>query len=112
VNEGHACCTGKPYWDVAKKACDVDQYGVAPMDGFKEDGQAGRTGNPYWGAAKKACGVDQYGAPMDGLKDGQAGAPVAVPVGAQVPAAPATVSAGAPTATAASKGQRGRSRRL
>jgi hypothetical protein len=94
VNEGPACCTGKPYWGVVKKACDVDQYGAPPMDGSKEYGQAGCTGNPYWGVVKKVCGVDQYGAPpMDGSKDGQAGAPAVVPAGAQAPAAPATVPA-------------------
>jgi hypothetical protein len=37
VNEGPTCCTGKPYWGVAEKACDVDQYGASPMDGSKED---------------------------------------------------------------------------
>jgi hypothetical protein len=54
------------------------------MDGSKEDGQAGCIGNPYWGVAKKACAVDQYEIPpMDGSKDGQAGAPAAVSTGAQ-----------------------------
>jgi hypothetical protein len=38
VNEGHACCMGKPYWDAVKKACDIDLYGAPPMDGSKEDG--------------------------------------------------------------------------
>jgi hypothetical protein len=33
VNESPTCCTGKPYWDAAKKACDVNQYGAPPMDG-------------------------------------------------------------------------------
>jgi hypothetical protein len=52
------------------------------MDGSKEDVQAGCTGKPYCGAAKKACGVDRHMAPpMDGSKDGQVGAPAAVPVG-------------------------------
>jgi hypothetical protein len=58
VNEGPACCTGKPYWNAVKKACDVHQYGAPPIDGSKEDGQVGCTGNPYWDAAKKACGVN------------------------------------------------------
>jgi hypothetical protein len=30
VNEGPTCCTGKPYWGAAEKACDVDQYGAPP----------------------------------------------------------------------------------
>jgi hypothetical protein len=60
------------------------------MDGSKEDGQAGCTGNLYWDVVKKACGVDQYEAPpMDVSNNGQARAPVAVPVGA--PATPAVV---------------------
>jgi hypothetical protein len=24
VNEGPACCMGKPYWGVAKRACDIN----------------------------------------------------------------------------------------
>jgi hypothetical protein len=83
MDEGPTCCTWKPYWGAAKKACDIDQCGAPPMDGSNEDDQAGApepapavgptcyTGKPYWGAAKKARGIDQYG-----LKDGQAGAPV------------------------------------
>jgi hypothetical protein len=35
VHEGPTYCTGKSYWGAAKKACDVDQYGVLPMDGSK-----------------------------------------------------------------------------
>jgi hypothetical protein len=37
VNEGPTCCTGKPHWGAAKKACSVDQYGAPPMGGSKED---------------------------------------------------------------------------
>jgi hypothetical protein len=61
---------------------------------------------------KKACSVDQYGAsPMDGSKDGQAGAPAAVPVRAPVTAAvaqgvaaPTSVPTGAPTTSAVAQG--------
>jgi hypothetical protein len=60
---------------------------------------------------KKKCGVNQYGAPpMDRLKDGQAGAPAAVPMRAlataavaQGTAAPVTVPAGVPTMATTSK---------
>jgi hypothetical protein len=70
VNEGPTCCTGKPHWGTAKKACGVDQYEAPPIGGSKEDNQVGCTGRPYWGAAKKVCNIDQYGAlPMDGSKD-------------------------------------------
>jgi hypothetical protein len=111
VNEGHACYTGKPYWGVTKKACNVEQYEATPMDGSTEDGQAGCTRNPYWGATKNACVVDQYGAlPMDGSKDGKAGALAMVPVGlpamiavAQGPVTPVMVLAGAPTMTVEAK---------
>jgi hypothetical protein len=47
VNEGPTCCTRKPYWGVAKKACDVDQYEAPPMDESKEDSQPGCTEKPY-----------------------------------------------------------------
>jgi hypothetical protein len=84
VNEGPTWCTGKPYRGVAKKACEVNQYGAPPIDGSKEDDQLGCTEKPYWGATKKACDVDQYEAlPMDGSKDGQEGAPTTVPAGCQ-----------------------------
>jgi hypothetical protein len=75
----------------------------------------GCTGKPYWGATKKACDVDQYGAPpMDGSKDGQAGAPATVPTGAtataavvQGPAMLTAVPAGVPMTSIASKGPAG-----
>jgi hypothetical protein len=47
ANEGPTCCTRKPYWGAAKKACDVDQYGAPLMDRSKEDDQAGCTRKPY-----------------------------------------------------------------
>jgi hypothetical protein len=47
VNEGPTCCTKKPRWGAAKKACDSDQYGALPMDRSKSDSQAGYTGKPY-----------------------------------------------------------------
>jgi hypothetical protein len=105
VNEGPTCCTGKPYWGAAKKACDINQYGAPPIDGSKEDGQVGCTRKPYWAAAKKAYDVDQYGAPpTDESKDGQAGVPAAAPARAlataavaQGPAMPEAVHTGAPT---------------
>jgi hypothetical protein len=58
VNKGPAFCTGKPHWGATNKSCDINQYGVPPMDGSKQDGQAGCTGNQYWGATKKACDID------------------------------------------------------
>jgi hypothetical protein len=30
---GPTCYTGKPYWGAAKKACDIDQYGLRPWTG-------------------------------------------------------------------------------
>jgi hypothetical protein len=67
------------------------------MGGSKEHIQAGYTEKPYWGATKMAYNVNQYGAPpMDRSKDGQEGAPPAVPPGvpttamvAQEPTTPA-----------------------
>jgi hypothetical protein len=38
VNEGPTCCTGKPYMGAIEKACNVDQYGVPPIDESKKDG--------------------------------------------------------------------------
>jgi hypothetical protein len=64
-----------------KKACDIDQYGAPLLDRSKEDDQPGCTEKQYWGAVKKTYEVDLFGAlPMDGSKDGQAGALATVAV--------------------------------
>jgi hypothetical protein len=46
VNEGPTCCTEKPHWGTAMKACGIDQYGTPPMGESKQDDQAGCTGRP------------------------------------------------------------------